>query len=165
MAARVFGDAIKLWGVRGFAKQFRADPRAIAAAIFAGTDSKGKPDQCVVDLFYSASKRKVVWTNKRVMPSATDPTPIKAYGSDTSIVTEFGSDPPLTFRANMERRRWEQTMIGKRFDERIVLFAVQLATWEVMYTKEPDIGGPIDYMVLSRAGIADHRKIRCQNNK
>ena len=160
LAAQDFGDSIKLWGLRRFVQQTGADPNAILAAIFTGTGSKGKPDQFVVDLSYSIPERKIVWTNKPVVLTAADSTPVKAYGSDTSVITEFIAE--RSFRSKNELAHWRQKMAGKSHDERISSLAVQFVKWEIMYTTEADIGGPVDYMVLSRAGIADHRKPSCQ---
>jgi len=50
---------------------------------------------------------------------------------------------------------------GKSFDEKAILYAVELVNWEIIYSHDPNIGGKVDYMVLTRDGIADHRKPSC----
>lgn len=88
LAQHAFEESIRLWGLQRFVEQIGADPRALLAAIFVGTTRDGTPDQFVVDLSYSISEHKIVWTNNRVVPTP-DSTSIRTYGSDTSVVTEF----------------------------------------------------------------------------
>jgi hypothetical protein len=136
-------------------------PDVLSMAVFAGIDSSGKPEAFAVRFFYSTSKQAADYEiGTGIVPSAADPFGAFASGSDTSIVAEIKSDQ--TFRAHVELKRWSQSMAGKSFDEKASLFAAQLARWEIMYSGDPNIGGDIDYMVLTRAGIADHRKASCQ---
>lgn len=163
LADHAFGDAIKVMGLGRFTQQTGADPNGIAAAVFAGIDTSGELGQFVVDLSYSAGKSKIVSKIERVAPTATNLAPAFALGSDTDVVNEFLDGK--SFRSQTEIAHWNQAMAGKSPDERTSLLAVQLVKWAIMYTKEPDIGGYVDYVVLSRAGIADHRKASCQTSK
>jgi hypothetical protein len=156
-AKRTFGDALKaVGGWPAFVRQTGSDTGG--GAVFAGINSTGEPDQVVVSIFYSTSRRAFASKIKKLPQDNVNHYVLWADGSDRSVIREFGSDHGLTFRADLALRGWEQTVVGKSFDEKMSLFAVQLATWVVMYTKEPDIGSPFDCMVLTRTGIADHRK-------
>lgn len=164
IAKDTFRKAIKAAGWDTFTRKLGASPNVLVDAVLAGTNNRsGNPEEFFVRVFYVLSNGTVESEVVNIPPSAVNVYNFFATGSDTSVVAEFGST--RTFRANIERKQWDQTMVGKSFDEKLSLFAVQLAKWEIAYTKKPDIGGAVDYMVLSRAGIADHRKPACRDNK
>jgi hypothetical protein len=159
LAKRFFEDAIKAMGLQEFG--YIADPRAIGAGLFADISPNGTPEQVYVALYYSYPSTSVEYaiTNLELVGL---PTRIFADGSDTTVVTEFRFEQ--TARAKKEVLRWQRQMASKSPDEKAALLAGQLATWEILYGHDPEIGGDVDYMVVTRTGISDHRKESCKNN-
>lgn len=159
-----FGNAIKSVGLQRFLRKTQATPNNLAVGVFVGLNNVTKePEEFNVRIFYSVPKKSVDMDFSETIAPEFPHFSYFATGSDPTLAKEFGDG--TTFRANMEQRRWQETMIGKTTDETNSLFAVQLVKWEILYTKKLNIGGPVDYMVLTRAGITDHRKPSCQTTQ
>jgi hypothetical protein len=164
LAKDAFGNVIKAMGLKRFLRETGAHPKSLSLGVFIGLNNVSKqPEAFKAEISYSIPKQIVDKEVAKITPPEFPLFQYFAAGSDPSTATEFGSI--TTFRASMEYARWKQTMVGKTTDEMNSLFAVQLVKWEILYTKEPGIGGEVDYMVLTPAGITDHRKPSCQTNQ
>jgi len=163
LGKEAFGNAIKAMGLKRFLQKTKARSEYLAVGVFVGLNNVSKePEEYNARIFYSVTNKFVDTDVSQITPPVFPQFAFFASGSDPTVAAEFGS--VTTFRADMEYTRWKQTMIGKTTDEMNSLFAVQLVKWEIQYTREPGIGGPVDYMVLTPDGIADHRKPNCQTN-
>jgi hypothetical protein len=166
LAKGILEDAVKSLG--GWQNFMRATGDAeLPLAIFADIGKSGEPEEIVVAFRYSPTLRIVEYTIKPREPTLGDPKDFFAEGTDTSVITSFAYRTGLSFAQDMELRKWETTTKNMSFDYRMSSFAVQLATWQVMYMPpdNPTIGGQIDYIVITpKGGIDDHRKLACRRS-
>jgi hypothetical protein len=162
IATTIFANSIKAVGPKDFIAMTGGHPDDLSMAVFVGMNvSTSRPEGYAVRFSYSASKQSACYQIMGIVQPTRPGDPYGAFdaGSDTKVIEEIKSGQ--SFWATSELKRWNQSVAGKKFDEKAILYAVELVNWEINYSHDPNIGGKVDYMVLTRDGIADHRKPRC----
>jgi hypothetical protein len=162
LANTIFEKSIKAVGAKDFIAMTGGHADDLCMALFVGINkSNGKPEGYAVRFSYSVPKQSAGYQIMGIVQPKRPGDPYGAFdaGSDTKVIEEIKSGQ--SFWANSELKRWNQSVAGKSFDEKAILYAVELVNWEINYSHDPNIGGKVDYMVLTRDGIADHRKPSC----